>query len=69
MYVVVSVFYAIIAWLALLAWLIASGTPVLLFLMATPFVISALVIVVAGVWFLLITLRWMWRCRGTLRRP
>ena len=67
MHVLVSILYAIIAWLALLAWLVIADGPVLVFLLVTPIPLSGLVLVVTAVGLALIGLRWLWRCRGTLR--
>lgn len=67
MHVVVSILYAIIAWLALLAWLVIADGPVLVFLLASPFIISGLILALTAVGLALIGLRWLWRCRGTLR--
>lgn len=67
MHVVVSILYAIIAWLALLAWLVIADGPVLVFLLASPFIISGLILALTALGLALIGLRWLWRCRGSLR--
>ena len=66
-HVLASALYAADAWLALLAWLVISDGPVLLVLLASPLVFSGLIIVITAVGLALIGLRWLWRCRGSLR--
>lgn len=65
--VLASALYAAVAWLALLAWLVISDGPVLLVLLASPLVFSGLIIVITAAGLALIGLRWLWRCRGSLR--
>ena len=66
-HVLASALYAVIAWLALLAWLVISDGPVLLVLLASPLVFSGLIIVITAAGLAFIGLRWLWRCRGSLR--
>ena len=66
-HVLASILYAIIAWLALLAWLVVSDGPWQLVLLATPFILSGLILVITALGFVFIAIRWLWRCRGTLR--
>ena len=66
-HVLASALYAAVAWLALLAWLVISDGPVLLVLLASPLVFSGLIIVITAAGLAFIGLRWLWRCRGTLR--
>lgn len=67
MHVLISFLYAVIAWLALLAWLVITDGPVLLVLMASPFIISGLILALTALGLSFIGLRWLWRCRGSLR--
>lgn len=67
MHIVVSTLYAIIAWLALMAWLVIADGPVLLVLLASPLVFSGLIIGITALGLAVIGLRWLWRCRGSLR--
>lgn len=67
MHVLISFLYAVIAWLALLAWLVIADGPVLLVLMASPFIISGLILALIALGLAFIGLRWLWRCRGSLR--
>ena len=69
-HVLASALYAAVAWLALLAWLVISDGPVLLVLLvllASPLVFSGLIIVITAAGLAFIGLRWLWRCRGSLR--
>ncbi len=66
-HVLASTLYAVIAWLALLAWLVISDGPVLLVLLASPFIISGLILALTAIGLVFIGLRWIWRCRGSLR--
>lgn len=66
-HVLASALYAAVAWLALLAWLVISDGPVLLVLLASPLVFSVLIIVITAAGLAFIGLRWLWRCRGSLR--
>lgn len=66
-HVLASALYAAVAWLALLAWLVISDGPVLLVLLASPRVFSGLIIVITAAGLAFIGLRWLWRCRGSLR--
>jgi hypothetical protein len=66
-HILVSTLYAVIAWLALLAWLVIADGPVLLVLLASPLVFSGLIVVVTAAGLAFIGLRWLWRCRGSLR--
>lgn len=66
-HVLISFLYAVIAWLALLAWLVIADGPVLLVLMASPFIISGLILALTALGLAFIGLRWLWRCRGSLR--
>lgn len=67
MHVLASALYAAVAWLALLAWLVISDGPVLLVLLAAPFILFGLILVLTAPGFAFIAIRWLWRCRGTLR--
>lgn len=67
MHVLVSILYAVIAWLSLLAWLVVSDGPVLVFLLTSPFVLSGLILALTAIGLVIIGLRWLWRCRGSLR--
>ena len=51
--------YAIFALLALLAWAVISGAPAAILVPGAA--------IVFGVILLPLVLRWLWRCRGTLR--
>lgn len=50
--------YAIFALLALLAWAVISGAPAAILVPGAAIVFGVI---------LLLILRWLWRCRGTLR--
>ena len=63
-HVLASALYAAVAWLALLAWIVISDGPVLL---VSPLVFSGLIIVITAAGLAFIGLRWLWRCRGSLR--
>ncbi len=67
MHVLISFLYAVIAWLAMLAWLVIADGPVLAFLLVTPFLLSGLILSLTALGLVLIGLRWLWRCRGSLR--
>ena len=66
-HVLISILYAVVAWLALLAWLVISDGPVLLALLAAPWIISGLILALTALGLAFIGLRWLWRCRGSLR--
>ena len=66
-HVLIPILHAVIAWLALLAWLVIADGPVLLFLLASPFIISGLILALTALSLAFIGLRWLWRCRGSLR--
>jgi len=66
-HVLVSFLYAAVVWLALLAWLVVSDGPWQIVLLATPFILSGLILVLTALGFAFIAIRWLWRCRGTLR--
>ena len=66
-HVLASALYAAVAWLALLAWLVISDGPVLAFLFVTPFLLSGLILALTALGLAFIGLRWLWRCRGSLR--
>lgn len=66
-HVLASALYAAVAWLALLAWLVISDGPVPLVLLASPIVFFGLILVITALGLALIGLRWLWRCRGSLR--
>ena len=67
MHVFASAFYALIAWLAFIAWLVVADGPWLLVLLASPLVFFGLIIFIAAAGLAFIGLRWLWRCRGSLR--
>lgn len=66
-HVLISILHAVIAWLALLAWLVIADGPVLLVLLAAPWIISGLILALTALGLAFIGLRWLWRCRGSLR--
>lgn len=66
-HVLASALYAAVAWLALLAWLVISDGPVLPVLLAAPWIISGLILALTALSLAFIGLRWLWRCRGSLR--
>ena len=66
-HVLASALYAAVAWLALLAWLVIADGPVLLVLLASHIVFFGLILVITALGLALIGLRWLWRCRGSLR--
>lgn len=66
-HVLVSFLYALIVWLAMLAWLVIADGPVLLVLLASPFILSGLILALTALGLAFIGLRWLWRCRGSLR--
>ena len=66
-HVLASALYAAVAWMALLAWLVISDGPVLLVPLASPLVFSGLILALTALSLAFIGLRWLWRCRGTLR--
>lgn len=66
-HVVISTLYAFVVWLALLAWLVVSDGPWQLVLLASPIVFFGLILVITALGLALIGLRWLWRCRGSLR--
>lgn len=67
-HVLASIVYAVVVWLALLAWLTISSGPVLLFLLVTPFLLSGLIIVITAAALAFVGLRWLWQRRGLASR-
>lgn len=68
-HVLIASLYAVMLWLSLVAYLLIIDGPWHLALLAAPLLISCGV-----VWLLvfdaaLLGLRWLWRSRGTWRRP
>lgn len=69
MHVTILTFYGVLAWVCALAWAAIAGSDgaVLVVLLATPFIVSGVIVAVLLGWGLVVFVRWMWRNRSTFR--
>lgn len=69
MHVTILTLYGLLAWVCALAWASIAGPDgaVLIVLLATPFIVSGVIVAVLLAWGLAQFVRWMWRNRSTFR--
>lgn len=69
MHVTILTLYGLLAWVCALAWASIAGPDgaVLVVLLATPFIVSGVIVALLLAWGLALFVRWMWRNRSTFR--
>lgn len=67
MHVLAALIYGLIVFLAVLAWGVSTGAPLLILLLVSPLLISGVAVALIVLTLVMAGVRWMWRCRGTLR--
>ena len=68
MHVLIAALWGALVWAGLVAAAFAGAGPsLLLVLVAAPFIVSGVTIALIAASVLLGAVRWLWRCRGTLR--
>lgn len=68
MHVFASAFYALIVFLAVLAYCAATGAPLLILLLLAPIIISGVIVALLALSLLIEAVRWAWRSRAAVLR-